>query len=120
VLDVIEREGLIENARRVGDVLREGLEALAKRHPAIGDVRGAGLFAGVDLVRDRATREPAPRETRAVIEHLREAGVLVGSDGPHGNVVKIRPPMVFGAGDAARLLEALDRALGSVQSSVSS
>jgi 4-aminobutyrate aminotransferase-like enzyme/Ser/Thr protein kinase RdoA (MazF antagonist) len=120
VLDVIEREGLVENARRVGGVLREGLEALAKRHPAIGDVRGAGLFVGVELVRDRATREPAARETRAVIEQMREAGVLVGSDGPHGNVLKIRPPMVFGAGDAARLLEALDAALGAVYSASTS
>ena len=111
VLDVIEREGLLDHARRVGGILREGLEALAKRHPAIGDVRGAGLFVGIELVRDRTTREPAPHETRAVVEHLREAGVLVGSDGPHGNVVKIRPPLVFDAADAARLLEALDHAL---------
>jgi 4-aminobutyrate aminotransferase-like enzyme/Ser/Thr protein kinase RdoA (MazF antagonist) len=120
VLDVIGRDGLVERARRVGGVLREGLEALAKRHPGIGDVRGTGLFVGVELVRDRDGREPAPREARAVIEHLRETGVLVGSDGPHGNVLKIRPPLVFDEGDAARLLDALDAALGRVYSASAS
>jgi 4-aminobutyrate aminotransferase-like enzyme/Ser/Thr protein kinase RdoA (MazF antagonist) len=111
VLDVIEGEGLRENARRVGARLRAGCEELAARHPLVGDVRGAGLFLGIELVRDRATREPAPAETRAVVERLRDAGILVGVEGPLRNVVKIRPPLVFSAADADLLLTALDAAL---------
>jgi 4-aminobutyrate aminotransferase-like enzyme len=114
VLDVIESEGLLENARRVGARLRAGCEELALRHPLVGDVRGAGLFVGIELVRDRATREAAPAETRAVVERLRDAGILVGVEGPLRNVVKIRPPLVFGAADADLLLDALDEALQSL------
>ena len=111
VLDVLEREGLVENARRVGARLRQGLESLAERHAWVGDVRGAGLFLGVDLVRDRQSREPAGREAREVMERMREEGVLVGTDGPHANVLKIRPPLCFSEADAALLVEALDRCL---------
>jgi len=111
VLDVLEREGLRENARRVGGILRAELETLAGEHAWIGDVRGAGLFLGVELVRDREGREPATHETRAVVEGMRERGVLVGSEGPDGNVVKIRPPLVFSADDAARLIDAFDQSL---------
>lgn len=115
VLEVLEREGLRENARRIGAKLRAGCEGLAAHRRLIGDVRGAGLLLGVELVRDRETREPAPAQTRAVVEHLREAGVLVGIDGPLRNVVKIRPPLVFSAADADRLLEAFDAALAAVE-----
>jgi 4-aminobutyrate aminotransferase-like enzyme/Ser/Thr protein kinase RdoA (MazF antagonist) len=111
VLDVMEREELRENARNVGARLRAGLEALAKDRSLIGDVRGAGLFAGVELVRDRATLEPAAAEARAVLNHMRDDGVLVGLEGPLGNVLKIRPPLVFSEANADRLVEALDRAL---------
>jgi len=114
VLEVIEREGLVEQARRVGTLLREGLESLAGDHAWIGDVRGAGLFLGVELVRDRVSQQPATHETRRVLEGMRERGVLVGSEGPHRNVVKIRPPLVFEASHAARLLEALDGTLRSL------
>jgi 4-aminobutyrate aminotransferase-like enzyme/Ser/Thr protein kinase RdoA (MazF antagonist) len=114
VLDVIEREGLQENAKRMGTRLRSGLESLAARHALIGDVRGAGLFVGVDLVRNRETREPATRETHAAVEHMREGGVLVATDGPHGNVIKIRPPLVFGEAEVDRVVDALDRALAEI------
>jgi len=79
----------------------------------IGDVRGRGLFVGVDLVRDRRTREPATREARRTMERMRERGVLIGVDGPHSNVLKIRPPLVFDSANAERLLEALDASLES-------
>ena len=115
VLDVVESEGLRENARRIGARLRAGCEALASHRTLVGDVRGAGLLLGVELVRDREAREPAPSETRAVVERLREAGVLVGVEGPRRNVIKIRPPLVFSAADADRLLEALDAALAAVE-----
>jgi 4-aminobutyrate aminotransferase-like enzyme len=115
VLEVLEREGLRENARRIGAKLRAGCEGLALQRRLVADVRGAGLLLGVELVLDRETREPAPVQTRAVVEHLREAGVLVGIDGPLRNVVKIRPPLVFSAADADRLLEAFDAALAAVE-----
>ena len=96
VLDVLEDEGLQERARRVGRHLARGLRRLQERHPLIGDVRGSGLFLGVELVRDRETLEPAAEEAAYVVERLRERGVLTGTDGPHHNVLKLRPPLVFG------------------------
>jgi 4-aminobutyrate aminotransferase-like enzyme/Ser/Thr protein kinase RdoA (MazF antagonist) len=112
VLDVLRDEGLAENARVVGAHLIGGLRALQSRHALVGDVRGRGLFLGVELVRDRATLEPAPAEARAVVERLREIGVLAGTDGIHDNVIKLRPPLCFTRADADLLLEALDQALG--------
>ncbi|MBT8064857.1 MAG: aminotransferase class III-fold pyridoxal phosphate-dependent enzyme, partial [Gammaproteobacteria bacterium] len=111
VLDVIEREKIRENVQRTGAVLRAGLLRLAERHEQIGDVRGKGLFYGMEIVRDRDSREPAAREAERIRESLRENGVLLGTTGPHGNVIKIRPPMVFSEQHAARLLSGLERAL---------
>jgi 4-aminobutyrate aminotransferase-like enzyme/Ser/Thr protein kinase RdoA (MazF antagonist) len=111
VLDVLEQEQLQENARRVGRTLADGLRELQSRHALIGDVRGAGLFLGVELVRDRASLEPAREEARYVVNRLRERGVLTGSDGPFENVLKLRPPLVFSEGDAALFLEILDEVL---------
>lgn len=111
VLEVIEREALRENAARVGAELEAGLRGLARRHALIGDVRGAGLFLGVELVRERGTKEPAGPETRTVLNELRRIGVLVGRVGLHGNVLKIRPPIVFQSSHVERLLAALDQAL---------
>ena len=100
MLDVLEEERLQERALRVGRHLLAGLRALMERHALIGDVRGSGLFLGVELVRDRATLEPAPEEAAYVVNRLRERGVLTGTDGPHHNVLKLRPPLVFSEGDA--------------------
>jgi len=87
------------------------LRALIDRHEIVGDVRGSGLFWGVELVRDRETLEPADAEASVVVNRMRERGVLVGTDGPHHNVIKIRPPMPFTAADGDLLVEELDRAL---------
>lgn len=111
VLDVIEREGLRQNAQRVGAHLRAGIEAIAQDCSLIGDVRGAGLFLGVELVRDRTTLEPAAETARSVINRMRDDGVLIGLEGPLGNVLKIRPPLVFSVANADCLLDALNRAL---------
>jgi 4-aminobutyrate aminotransferase-like enzyme len=111
VLDVIEREGLMANAREAGAVLASGLRALAARHDIIGDVRGAGLFIGVELVEDRATRAPATAATQRIVNHLRRRGVLIGAAGPDGNVLKIRPPLVFGRAEAAVFLERMAEVL---------
>jgi 4-aminobutyrate aminotransferase-like enzyme len=114
VLDVLEKEGLQANARHVGALLRARLIELAEKHPLIGDVRGAGLFIGVELVRDRTTLEPATEETDAVANRMRDAGVLVGIDGPNLNVFKIRPPLVFDETHAEQLVDALDAALEAI------
>jgi len=111
VLDVIEGEGLQQHARDVGDMLKGELRRLAGAHDIIGDVRGAGLFLGVELVRDRATREPAGREASYIANRMRDRGVLLSTDGPHGNVLKIKPPMVFDVADVSRLVDALARVL---------
>ena len=111
VLDVIEDEQLLANAVETGEYLRRGLRALAQRQPMIGDVRGAGMIAGVELIRDRATQEPAKDATKRVINAMKEKGVLVGREGYFGNVLKIRPPMVFNPGNADFLIAALDEAI---------
>jgi 4-aminobutyrate aminotransferase-like enzyme len=100
VLDVLEEEKLPERAARVGRHLQARLAELAARFPLIGDVRGRGLFLGIDLVRDRATRQPASEAAAHVANRLRERGVLTGTDGPHGNVLKLRPPLVITERDA--------------------
>jgi 4-aminobutyrate aminotransferase-like enzyme len=84
---------------------------LAERHPIIGDVRGRGLYLGVDLVRDRATREPAGDAARHVALRMRQRGILIGTDGPHGNVLKIKPPLTFTDGEVRRLVATLDEVL---------
>jgi 4-aminobutyrate aminotransferase len=114
VLDTIEAEGLVSNAAARGDQLRAGLDLIA-RDARIGDVRGRGLMLGVELVRDRKTKEPAKKETLAVLEAAREMGVLVGKGGLDGNVLRIKPPMCITAEDADFTLDVLDQALGSVK-----
>jgi len=114
VLDVIDQERLQENARVVGARLRAGLEDLATRHRLIGDVRGRGLMLGVELVRDRATKEPAREETTELFEHLRQLGVLVGKGGLFGNVLRVKPPLCITAADVDYAIAAMDRALSRV------
>ena len=111
VLDVMDDERLQERALRVGSHLIAGLRRLAGRHALIGDVRGSGLFLGVELVRDRRTLDPAAAEASYVVDRLRELGVLAGTDGPFHNVIKIRPPLCIGEADADILLAALDEVL---------
>jgi 4-aminobutyrate aminotransferase-like enzyme len=112
VLDVLEQERLQENALRVGRHLIAALKDLKDRHSLIGDVRGSGLFLGVELVRDRETLEPATREATYVVNRLRERGILTGTDGPHDNVLKLRPPLVFSESDADLFVATLDEVLG--------
>ena len=110
VLDVIEREGLQENARVVGEQLLAGLRQLQARPPLVGDVRGLGLMLGVELVADRATRAPGTPQALEVLEAAREMGVLLGKGGLHGNVLRIKPPLCVTADDARFALEVLDLA----------
>ena len=111
VLDVLEEEGLQENAHRVGGALRAGLEELVARHEIAGAAHGMGLYLGLDLVRDRGTKEPAREETYAICERLRERGAIVQPTGDGENVLKLKPPLVFTQRDADWLLETLDAVL---------
>jgi 4-aminobutyrate aminotransferase-like enzyme/Ser/Thr protein kinase RdoA (MazF antagonist) len=113
VLDVIRDEGLQENARTTGDYLLAGLRDLSARHPLIGDARGCGLFLGLELVRDRDAREPAADEASLLVDRMKDLGVLLSTDGPHHNVVKIKPPIIFSRADAGLLLSRLEIALTS-------
>jgi len=111
VLDVIDEENLQQNARHVGARLIAGLGALSERHTLIGDVRGVGLFAGVELVRDRESLEPADWEASFIVERMKDEGILVSVDGPLHNVIKIKPPLVFTHSNADALIQTLDRVL---------
>jgi 4-aminobutyrate aminotransferase-like enzyme len=111
VLDVVEDERLQAHAQEVGAHLLARLRPLVDRSRLVGDVRGSGLFIGVELVRDRKTLEPATAEASDVVNRLRDEGILIGTDGPHHNVLKIRPPMPFNTDDADVLASALEAIL---------
>jgi 4-aminobutyrate aminotransferase-like enzyme len=110
-LDVLEEEGLMENARVVGEYARNGLKGLAKKYECIGDVRGSGLFFGAEMVLDRETKEPATEFTLEVANAMRQRGVLINKLGVNYNVLKVRPPMPFAKEQADFLLETLDEVL---------
>ena len=108
VLDVIEDEGLMENARKVGARFRDGLGELAGTCPIIGDVRGLGLFIGAELVLDADALTPASEPAARIVNEMRERGILLSTDGPFANVIKIKPPLVFTAEDADRVVNELE------------
>jgi 4-aminobutyrate aminotransferase-like enzyme len=110
-LAVIEQEDLLGNAARVGAELTDGLRALAARHELIGDVRGAGLYLGVEIVADRAAKTPDGARAAAVVNGMRQRRVLISATGFHANVLKIRPPLVFSSRDADQLLSTLAEVL---------
>lgn len=111
VLNVIEDERVLHRVQETGRVLRNALTQLAARHASIGAVRGVGLACGVELVADPSGREPDRRRTDAVRDRLRHRGVLVGTTGPRGNILKIRPPLAFTSSHVPTLTAALDAAL---------
>ncbi len=111
VLDVIHEEALQKNALETGNYLMDGLRGLMHKYPIIGDVRGHGLFIGAEMVRDRATLEPAVREINIVVEKMKNRGFLISTDGPLHNVLKIKPPLVFSKENAAALIQNLDEVL---------
>lgn len=116
VLDVIENENLQQNAFEVGEHLAAGLQSLATRHEAIGDVRGNGLFIAVEFVRDRAARLPDDVIADKVVNQLRQRGVLTGAIGPDNNILKLRPPMVIKRAEADLMLTTLDEVLKTLAS----
>ena len=115
VLDIIKKEALQENALKVGNYLIKGLKELMHTHTIIGDVRGAGLFIGVELVNDRTTKEPAAHSIKLVVERMKDKGFLMGIDGPYNNVLKIKPPIIFSLENAAALIDNLNAVLLSIE-----
>lgn len=114
-LEVIDSENIQANARTVGGHLKSRLEELQERHPLIGEVRGMGLMLGVELVRDRGTKEPASAETVRLLELAKERGLLIGKGGLAGNVLRIKPPMCLTKTDADFLADCLDEVLEMVE-----
>ena len=111
VLDVLERDKLQEHAAVVGGTLKANLASLAMRHDCVGDVRGRGLFLGVEFVSDRSAKTPSAEIASYAVERAKELGVLLSTDGPDHNVIKIKPPMTFTQQDAERLVNTLDHVL---------
>ncbi len=114
VLEIIENEKLIENADRVGNYIKTAVRMLAERHNIIGDVRGAGLYIGIELVKNRKTKEPATEETLRIINEFRQKRVLISTSGTYANVLKIRPPLPFNKDDADLFLGVLDEVLSAL------
>ncbi|HQS68049.1 MAG: aspartate aminotransferase family protein [Novosphingobium sp. 28-62-57] len=111
VLDTIEQEGLIAHAAKTGAALRDGIAALAARHEAIGDVRGVGMFVGVELVKDRTTRAPDRETTSRVVNLLRDKGILLSGCAMGHNVLKIRPPLVLNSQQVDMVIQGIDESL---------
>lgn len=111
VLDVIAQERLQEHALAVGNRLMAGLHDLMHSYPLIGDVRGLGLFVGVELVLDREKKSPAGDHASYIANRMRDHGILISTDGPDHNVLKLKPPLVFDEADADRLISTLDKVL---------
>jgi alanine-glyoxylate transaminase/(R)-3-amino-2-methylpropionate-pyruvate transaminase len=114
-LEIIDRDNIQQNAREVGEHLKSRLEDLQTRQPLIGEVRGMGLMLGVELVRDRASKEPASEECAEVLELARERGLLLGKGGLFGNTLRIKPPMCVTRDDADFIVDCLDEVLSAVR-----
>jgi 4-aminobutyrate aminotransferase-like enzyme len=117
-IQVMEEEASPAHVEEVGAHLRQGLEALQQKYPLIGDVRGMGLMLGVEMVRDRQTKEPATKEVAHLFEATRERGLIIGKGGLYGNALRIAPPLIATKDDVDRALEILDHAFAEVQETV--
>jgi 4-aminobutyrate aminotransferase-like enzyme/Ser/Thr protein kinase RdoA (MazF antagonist) len=117
VLQIIQEEKLQQNAELVGATLKSGLNKLKDKHEMVGDVRGLGLFLGIELVEDRETKDPAATLATRLVESMKERGVLLGIDGPRHNVVKIKPPLVFSNSNAEFLVDQLGTVLHDLENS---
>jgi len=110
-LEIIERDNIQANAKEVGDYMKQRLEQLQERHPLIGEVRGMGLMLGIELVRDRQSKEPADREAADALELTKDRGLLLGKGGLCGNTLRIKPPMCITKDDADFVVDCLDEVL---------
>lgn len=114
-MDIIREENLVENAKAMGKVLKDGLLQLMKKHPLIGDVRGRGLLLGVELVRDRKTKEHASDEALRFMDACKDRGLLLGKGGLLGNVIRVAPPVSISQEETHFILETMDQAFGSLK-----
>ena len=115
VLDVIENKNLLEHATTVGAALLGGAQRLAEKYQVIGDVRGRGMFVGIDLVKCRATREPHPAAAEHVLARFKEEKILLQSDGPHNNVLKFKSPLAFNMDNVGTFMDLLDKVLAEIE-----
>ncbi len=115
-IEVIEEDQLLDNAHEVGGYFRQKLEQLKEKHLLVGDVRGMGLMQGVELVKDRKTKEPAPQETNALMDRCKNNGLLIGKGGLYSNVLRISPPLNIGKADVDEAVRILDKSLGGTES----
>ncbi len=115
-IEVIEEDQLLDNAHEVGGYFRQKLEQLKEKHLLVGDVRGMGLMQGVELVKDRKTKEPAPQETNALMDRCKNNGLLIGKGGLYSNVLRISPPLNIGKADVDEAVRILDKSLGERES----
>ena len=113
-MDIIAEEKLIDNAREMGARIVDGLTQMMDRHEKIGDIRGRGLLLGMELVKDRKSKEHASEETARLMDMCKDRGVLLGKGGLRGNVLRIAPPMTINAEQVDQLLEAIDQSLAEI------
>jgi 4-aminobutyrate aminotransferase-like enzyme len=109
ILEIYEREDLVGNSVRMGAFLKKGLKAIARRSRYLGDVRGAGLVMGLEFVKDKRSRQPAPELIHPVIERCANNGLLVGSVGTYGNVIRVAPPLVITRAEAEESLAIMEK-----------
>lgn len=114
-IEFIEEEKLLENSEKVGNYFRGKLDELQQKHPLIGDVRGKGLMIGLELVKDRQTKEPAPEATNQLLEIARENGLLIGKGGLYGNVIRISPMLNIGKADVDEAVRILDKSFSEIR-----
>jgi alanine-glyoxylate transaminase/(R)-3-amino-2-methylpropionate-pyruvate transaminase len=115
-LEVIDRENIQQNAREVGGYLKNRLLELQERQPLIGEVRGMGLMLGIELVKDRKTKEPASAECAEVLEKAKNRGLLIGKGGLFGNTIRLKPPMCITKDDADFIVDCLDEVMSEIPS----
>lgn len=115
VLDVIEEKNLIENSKLMGELFIDGLTKLKNRYEIIGDIRGKGLFLGIELVKNRSSLEPAPKEAKLLVDGMLSKNILLSIDGPRKNVIKIKPPMVISKEDVDRTIKSLNEVFSDIE-----
>jgi len=115
VLDVIEEKNLIENSKLMGELFIDGLTKLKNKYEIIGDIRGKGLFLGIELIKNRSSLEPAPKEAELLVEGMLSKNILLSIDGPRKNVIKIKPPMVISKEDVDRTIKSLDEVFSDIE-----
>ena len=114
VVEIMQKEKLEQNALRMGQVMKSRLQQIQEKSPYVGDVRGSGLVMGVELVKDKKTKEPAPDLTKKLIDVCAQNGLLIGSVGIFGNVIRVAPPLVITEAEAHESLDIFEKSLAAL------